>query len=154
MKRALTLASLAGFAALVMAARPGNEQQLIQQLNGQPSRWTMPDGGRSGVFTVFDGGALNNLACVNISGATNSAGQAVSANVILLVALGPANVCVRPSVFSPLWDGGCNTIPWDENYGVPVPAGVPQYITPDSAARSLCAVGDAGFLAVPLWTVQ
>lgn len=137
----------------LMAARPGNEFNLVTQLNGQPSRWVLQDGGRSGVFTVFDAGA-NSYGCMDLTGATNSVGAAVSPNVIVVVPLMPVNVCVRPSVFSPAWDGGCNTIPTDENYGVPMQAGVPQYMTPDLAARALCVVSDAGFIVVPVWTVQ
>lgn len=153
MKRiALAVVTLA--AVVAWAGRPGNESQLVQQLNGQPSRWVMPDGGRSGVFTVYDAGTLNNRGCMALTPATNSVGGAVSPNVIVFVPLVPVNVCIRPSVFSPAWDGGCNTIPWDENYGVPLPVGVPQYMTPDNAATSLCAVTDGGFINLPVWTVQ
>lgn len=154
MKRALFALLLAGVAIASMAARPGTEQQLVQQLNGQPSRWVMPDGGRSGVFTTYDAGAANNVGCMKLLPATNSVGGAVSPNLLLFVPLTPSNVCIRPSIFSPAWDGGCNTNPADENFGVPLPVGVPQYMTPDNAATSLCVVTDGGFIVVPVWTSQ
>ena len=71
MKRALAVSGLLGFAALVMAARPGTEFQLDTQLNGQNTRWTMADGGKSGIFTqVPDGGALNpSCGCMLINNA-------------------------------------------------------------------------------------
>lgn len=152
MKKALVISAVAVVA--LMAARPGSEQQLVQQLNGQPSRWVMPDAGRSGVFTLYDAGTANNRGCMPLTGATNSAGASVSPNVLVFVPLVPVNVCIRPSVFSPVWDGGCTTLPQDENYGLPLPVGVPQYLTPDTSARSLCFVTDGGYLSVPVWTAQ
>ena len=176
MRRALAIAGVLGLAALVMAARPGNEFQLIQQLNGQPVRWLLPDAGRSGIFSQYDAGTANNFGCVRITpaktatqlpilpdgglspaedgGPPSPVYQTINANVLMLLPLTPVNVCLRPSVLSGVWDGGCNTLPTDENYGVPLAVGVPQYITPDSAATTLCAVTDAGYLAMPVWTVQ
>lgn len=145
---------------VLLAARPGTEQQLIQQLNGQPVRWVMPDGGRSGVFTQFDGGAQNSIGCMPLFGAKtiiNGTLQPVFPNVLVMVALTPSNVCMRPSTSSTVWDGGCNALPMDENYGVPMPVGVPQYETPDSlaaSAGSLCAVSDAGYVSLPVWWAQ
>lgn len=150
MKRLLTLAAVAVFA---MAARPGTEQQLIQQLNGQPTRWVLPDGGRSGVFTQFDGGAANNKGCMALTGATTSS-MSIAPNVLVFVPLVPVNMCERPSSYSTKWDGGCNTLPTDENYGVPLPVNVPQYTSPDSQATALCFVTDAGYLAVPVFFAQ
>ena len=155
MRRALAIAGVLGLAALVMAARPGNEFQLIQQLNGQPARVFMPDGGVWGVFTEYDAGTLNNRGCMPLTGITNNVGTAVQANVLVVVPLTPSNVCVVPSVVNPWWDGGaCATNPRDQNYGIPIPVGVPQYITPDSAARYLCVVTDAGFVQLPAWWAQ
>lgn len=145
MKKLLAVAALA---VAFMAARPGNEFNLLTQLNGQPSRWVMPDGGRSGAFSA------TSSACMRLTPATNSVGAAVSPNVVVFIPLTAVNVCIRPSVFSPAWDGGCNTIPGDENYGVPLAAGVPQYFVPDNAATTLCAVSDAGTVVIPAWTVQ
>lgn len=175
--RVSIVAWLASAAALLMAARPGNEFQLQTQLFGQPVRWTMPDGGRSGVFTaVSDGGLLNGTGCMPLYGAKTPTNlpllpdgglvpkddggapdpvfNLISANVLLVVPLVGVNVCIRPSANSPTWDGGCNATPTSENYGVPLPVGTPQYIVPDSNATSLCAVSDAGTVALPVWTVQ
>lgn len=146
---------------VLMATRPGNEQQLVQQLNGQPSRFNMIDGGNSIVYV-----ASGSTACMPITGAYTygtpmmqwDAGVSVNnprdVNVLMFVPPVPVLVCIRPSTLAPRWDGGCNHFPGDENMGVPLPAGVPQYITPDSAARSLCVVQDAGAIAMPVWTVQ
>jgi hypothetical protein len=139
---------------LLMAARPGTEQQLIQQLNGQPIRVIQADGGAWGIFTQFDGGTANNRACAPLTGLRNNVGATVSANVIMFVPLVPVNVCMAPSINSPLWDGGCNTLPQDMNYGWPLPVNVPQYMTPDGVATAICAVTDAGYLSVPLGWAQ
>jgi hypothetical protein len=152
MKRAL---ALLGLAALVMAARPGTEQQLVQQLNGQPARVFMPDGGAWGVFTEYDAGTTNNRGCMPLTGLVNNQGVSVQANVLVVVPLTPSNVCVVPSATNPWWDGGaCATNPRDPTYGIPLPVGVPQYITPDSLARYLCVVTDAGFVQLPAWWAQ
>lgn len=155
MKRATIIAVLSAVmvAAVAYAARPGTEQQLVQQLNGQPVRVVMPDGGAWGIFTTFDGGTANNFACAPLTGLKNNVGANISANVVLMVPLAQYNVCVAPSVNAPMWDGGCNTIQRDYNYGLPLPT-VPQYITPDSVATSICAVSDAGFISLPLWWAQ
>lgn len=154
MKRLIATAALVGAAVLFMAARPGNEFTLIQQLNGQPVRPTMPDGGAWGVFKTFDAGQANNTGCAPLTGLTNNVGGAISANVLVFSPLQPLNVCVVPSINNPAWDGGCWVSPGDINYGWPAAVGVPQYVTPDSAARQICFVGDAGSLAVPLWWAQ
>jgi hypothetical protein len=154
MKRALALVPMLGLAALVMAARPGTEQQLVQQLNGQPIRVRMSDGGAWGIFTTYDAGTANNFACAPLTGLTNNVGASVSANVLVFIPLAQLNVCVMPSVNGPMWDGGCNTIPSDINYGWPVAANVPQYITPDSVATRICAVSDAGFIQLPIGWAQ
>lgn len=163
MRKALVIAGLLGFAVLAMAARPGSEWQLVQQLNGQPTRWRMPDAGLSGMFA-----ASANVACMPLTGGTTGGGgrptKTVMPNVLVIVPLTPGNLCVRPSAASPFWDGGCHAYyPGDENQGVPLAPGVPQYITPDplvtnpasnQAAAGLCFSGDAGSVVVPVWTVQ
>ena len=137
-------------AALLMAARPGTEQQLVQQLNGQPSRFVMVDGGRSGIFET----SSTTARCMPLAGAKNQNNVAIVPNVLLLVPLTAGNLCVRPSVNDAPWDGGCNVIPHDENYGVPLAVGVPQYVTPDSRATHVCFAGDAGSISVPVWWAQ
>jgi hypothetical protein len=152
--RALALVALLSLGALLMAARPGTEQQLVQQLNGQPVRPVMADGGPWGIFTTYDAGTANNFGCAPLTGLRNNVGASVSANVLVFIPLQPLNVCVMPSVNGPLWDGGCTTIPNDINYGWPVAAGVPQYITPDSVANTICVVSDAGFISLPIGWAQ
>jgi hypothetical protein len=147
----VTLALVAG---VTLAARPGTEQQLIQQLNGQPVRVKMADGGAWGIFTQYDGGSANSFGCAPMTGLTSNTGGAVSANVVVFVPLVPVNVCMMPSVNGRAWDGGCNAIPTDLNYGMPLTTGVPQYMTPDSVATSICAVSDAGFVSMPMMWAQ
>lgn len=154
MKRVLAIIALLGSGAAMMAARPGSEFQLVTQLNGQPIRVIMADGGPWGIFTTYDAGTANNFGCAPLTGLTNNVGAAVSANVLVFIPLAQLNVCVMPSVNGPLWDGGCNTLPTNINYGWPVAANVPQYITPDSVATRICAVTDAGFIQLPIGWAQ
>lgn len=145
---------------LLMAARPGTEFDLVTQLNGQPTRWTMPDGGRSGMFSA------SNIACMPLTNATTIingvAVRPIKPNVLLIIPITAGNLCVRPNSTSTYWDGGCNAYyPGDENYGAPMAPGVPQYIVPDKmvtdttgSAAGLCFSGDAGTVVVPVWTNQ
>lgn len=137
-----------------MAARPGNEHQLIQQLNGQPVRPVMADAGAWGIFATYDAGTANSLGCAPLTGLTNNKGVAIVPNVIVFVPLAPLHICIAPSVNAPLWDGGCNFLTRDRNYGWPVATGVPQYVTPDTTATHICAVSDAGFVELPLGWAQ
>lgn len=135
---------------LVVGARPGNEFDLVRQLNGQPNRVVTADGGRSGAFN----GASSAMACMPFAGLKNPMGAAVNANVWFFVTSTPGNFCIRPSINSPMWDGGCNaTLPTDENFGIPAAVGVPQYFQQDSVATHFCFVGDAGTISAPAWWV-
>ena len=176
MRRFLVVLATLAVVPLLMAARPGTEFQLETQLSGQNVRWTMADGGKSGIFTLFDAGMVNNFGCVLINNAKtpqripllNDGGisplvdggapppvyTSIGANVIRLTSLLAVNYCVRPSAFSPVWDGGCNTTPTDENYGQPLAAGSTVTIVPESAATTLCAITDSGFIQLPACTVQ
>lgn len=161
MKRLFLITVLAApVAAVLMAARPGTEQQLVQQLNGQPSRFYQRDGGVSGIVTQFDGGAANDRGCMPLFDATamiNGTRTPITPNVLLVQPIRDVNVCVRPSANSTAWDGGCNYIPTDENYGAFFAAKVPQYVTPDGLAAQkgyICAIGDAGSLNIPIWWAQ
>lgn len=154
MSRALPLVALLSVGAALMAARPGSEFQLVTQLNGQPIRVRMADGGAWGVFTVSDGGAANSFGCAPITNLVNVVGGAVSANVLVFVPLQAMNFCVMPSAQAPLWDGGCSVVPTDINYGWPVAAGVPQYVTPDSVAQQICFTTDAGSITQPIGWAQ
>lgn len=146
----LLIGAAIGLAATARAARPAPDE-LIQQLNGQPTRWLMPDGGASGVFTTSDGGTANQTACMLLTGATSLSGKTITPNVLVFVPMQPENFCVQPSSIAPSWDGGCNAVPTDVNYGTPVQVGVPQYITPDVAATRLCFTTDGGSISQPVF---
>lgn len=139
-------------APLLLAARPGSEWNLVQQLNGQPVRLIMADGGLSGAF-----GGATTQACMPLTGLKNASGTTQNANVFMFMSIaGTVNFCIRPSIAFPTWDGGCNTGAAgqnDLNYGTPIAPNVPQYFTPDSRATHFCAVGDAG-IQVPVWWVE
>lgn len=156
MKRALFIAALLGLAALVMAARPVSDLQLLTQLNGQPVRWIQSDGGVSGLFTVFDAGVLNAGACIPLTGTLN--GQAFTPNVIELLPEVPLNVCLRP-MLAPngvviRWDGGCNTITNDMNGGTALQPWQPWYAVPHVGATHICAASDAGYVRGALFQMQ
>lgn len=136
---------------VVQAARPGTEQQLVQQLNGVPVRFVTADGGRSGVFSS---GALGCMPLADAGAIQGGVLKQFSPNVLLFVPKIAGNFCLRPSAQSQRWDGGCNFLPSDENYGVPVAAGVPQYMTPDQYTSHFCFITDAGSMAEAVWTVQ
>lgn len=134
-------------------SRPGSTLQLFQQLNGQPSRWIMPDGGMSGIFAGTSGGCMPVLGGT-VQGPPGAGVWSFTPSTLLVVATGPINLCVRPSGPSQRWDGGCNTTDTDENFGVPLQANVPQYITIDPYSQTICAATDAGFVRMPVWATQ
>jgi hypothetical protein len=136
---------------LLIAARPQSDLQLFTQLNGQPVRWRLPDGGSSGLYAAsgiayasLDGGLLN--------------GQAFQPNVVLFVPETPTNICIRPSVDSNgrrmAWDGGCNMIAGDENFGVGLQPYVPYYFVPHPNATTIVGVSDAGLVRGALFQMQ
>lgn len=151
MKRALAVAAVVAAGLALSGARPGDLFTLSQQLNGQPVRFVQADAGRSGVYSSGSTGCMPLFDAGQIIGGSL---KAFSPNVLLFIPKVPGNLCLRPSSFSTSWDGGCNHIPSDENYGVPLPAFVPQYLTPDVRATHLCYVTDAGAMAEAVWTVQ
>lgn len=140
-------------APLLLAARPGTEFNLVTQLNGQPTRWTLPDGGRSGVFSATTSGCMTLSTPTTIINGTST--RAFVPNVLLIVPGTPGGLCIRPSTQSTYWDGGCTSYsPTDENFGVPMAVGVPQYIVPTTGATAICFHGDAGTVSVPIWGVE
>lgn len=151
MKRALAVIALLGLAALTMAARPGTEFDLLTRLNGQPARWVLPDAGRS-ILSASSG-----KACATLSG-TDQRGASFTPTVVLLMPETPMNVCIKPSVspngVTQPWDGGCNTIVGDENYGVAIQPFVPYYFVPQSAATAVCAASDGGTVQGALYDMR
>lgn len=143
MNRALAFGfALALIAAVALAARPASEFQMFMLLNGQPARWTMTDGGQSGLY------ASSGTACAPLSGG--------SASIIKLTPNGPLNLCVRPTTTGggKDWDGGCNTIAGDVNFGDPVPALTAHYVLLDPAATHVCGVSDAGVIQTAIFRMQ
>jgi hypothetical protein len=151
MKRAFATGLVLGAAVLLMAARPGTELQLFTQLNGQPVRWALPDAGASGLYNS------SGQACAKLTG-----GSPLPVQVVMVVPEVPINICVRPatSTFTSGswtntgWDGGCNSITKDFNFGVPLQPYVPWYVVVDPNATQICAVSDGGLVSAALWLMQ
>lgn len=153
MKRALIafgFAAVVGFiagdvsTAEAATPRPPTEFAQVQTLNGVPRRWTLPDGGQSILI------AASGQACADLTG-SNCA-------VLMFEPEMPVNVCVGPMKVNQanatslnVWDGGCNTIDTDPNFGVPLQAWVPQYMTLEPTNNTICAAADAGAFRMPLW---
>lgn len=146
---AITAALVAGVA--LMAARPGSELELLTRLNGQPARWVLPDAGRSVLY------AASGRACAALSG-TDQSGKAFTPTMVMLVPEVPMNVCIKPYVtpngVTQPWDGGCNTIVGDENYGVALQPFVPFYFVPQAQATVICAVSDGGVVQGALYDMR
>jgi hypothetical protein len=131
---------LAGLA--LAAGRPGSEFATVQLLNGQWRRWTLPDAGQSQLS------AASGQTCADLTGS--------GAQVLLIIPDGPLNVCVQPNTGVDgglnVWDGGCNTIEADPNFGLPVqPYGTGKTVILDPIANSICAASDAGVVHASLW---
>lgn len=135
MKRAIFIGALCLCAALLMGARPSSEFGMLQQLNGEPQRWLMADGGPSGMFGP-------SMSCMPV--------LATGPRVLLLQPLNNTLVCIMPT------DGGCNATVTDENYGMFLPAQVDRYIVLDDyrvnslgtqmAVNAICSLPAAGSL--------
>lgn len=149
MKRALWLLLVVP---VLLAARPQTELDLLTRLNGVPVRWTMLDGGQSGLFSTTGG-----LVCSPLTG-TDVKGVSFRATVVKLVPLAPMNVCVRPYVMpngvQQPWDGGCNGISGDSNFGDSIIAGAPYYFVPQPENAYVCAVSDAGVVMGALYDMR
>lgn len=151
MRRVLPAAALLGLAALALGAvRPG-ELPMFQMLNGQPVRWIQTDGGPSGFFGTPP-------LCIPLANSGGASG--VTAQVIKLTPDVPINLCVRPALGGNLnqgeliaWDGGCNTINADINFGDPLQPWQPHYVLlkDDPLAAFICATGDGGTVRTPVF---
>jgi len=139
-RRILIIASLPVLALLFMAARPGSEFGMMQMLNGQPTRWTLPDGGQSGLY------ATSGKACAALAGS--------NAQVVMVVPETPTNLCAQPTTSGSPWDGGCNTIVGDVSFGVPLQPFQPWYIVLDPATTAICGASDAGTVQATLWRMN
>lgn len=135
------LALAAAFVALA-ATRPGSEFIMLTDLNGQEVRWTMADGGPSGMF----GTGQQCMPLAQLPAAANS--------TIEVMPGAPINLCVRSAFSAPSWDGGCNGIATDPNFGVPLQPFVPKFMLLSSTATHLCQVSDAGTGVTSVFSMQ
>jgi hypothetical protein len=133
--------ALVAVAALAFS-RPGNEQQMIQLLNGQETRWVMADGGSSGMF----GSGISCMPLAEIPAAANG--------VIELVPLYPINLCYVNVNALPRWDGGCGLNAGDINLGLPLQPLVPKWVSLKTSTTHLCQVSDAGTAVTPVFSMQ
>ena len=136
---------------LLIAARPQSDLQLFTQLNGQPVRWQLPDAGQSGLYVA------SGVSCMTLDSGTLG-GQPFKPNVVMLVPETPMNVCVRPMVDSNgvrlPFDGGCNLIEGDINFGVAIQPNLPHFIVLHPNATTICGVSDAGIVRSPVFQMQ
>lgn len=149
MKRLLTLL---GLASLLMGARPGTEFQLLTNLNGEEVRWSMTDGGWSGIFGT-------GTACMQVKpsdGGTLGQVPAAANNVVQVMPMVPINLCERSvTVLTPnRWDGGCSTYPGDQNFGTSLQPGVPKFVVLRDSTTHLCAASDGGTVIAPVSSMQ
>lgn len=140
MKKTLVISAVA--VAALMAARPGSEYSMLTLLNGEEVRWTMADGGQSGMF----GTGQQCMPVASLPAAANS--------TVEVVPTVPINLCERSTSAFPPWDGGCNTIAGDINFGVPLQPYVSKWILLRSSTTHLCQVTDAGTAVTPVFSMQ
>lgn len=141
MKRLALIAGLV-LGAVAFAGRPGTEYQLLINLNGEEVRWTMGDGGQSGLFGT-------GRVCMPVSELPAGANSTIEVMPTV-----PINLCERSTTAVPRWDGGCNGVTGDPNYGVQLQAFVPKFATLRSSTTHLCAVSDAGVVIAPVFSLQ
>ena len=125
------------FGGAAFAGRPASEFNLFTMLNGHRIRWTLPDGGASGLF------AASGTTCFTFTPAQQQ--------VLLFVPELPVNVCIRPDSTGVAWDGGCNLTTTDPNLGDPLLPWVPWFEVVDPQATTICGISDAGVVRTPIW---
>lgn len=135
MRKALTaVAVLLAMGALMALTPVSTEFQMLRLLNGEEVRWVMTDGGRSGMY----GTGLTCMPLAELPAAANG--------VVELVTNSPINLCERSTSLRDgrVWDGGCNTIAGDINFGLPVQPYIPKFIVLRSGTTHLCQATDGG----------
>lgn len=115
------------------AARPQNDTTLLLQLNGEPRRWIMSDGGLSGMFG-------SGLQCMPISGG----------ETLLLQPSAEVHLCVNQ--LDAGWDGGCNTTVTDLNYGAAF--STDKYLSTQNTTKMICEVPTTGSANVPAFILK
>jgi hypothetical protein len=140
------LAGVFGFVVMlsftaVTANRPQNEVSVLQKLNGEAHRWTMNDGGQSGMFG-------SGLQCMYIT----------PGDVLKMTPSADVVVCARGVSLYPdggsdggQWDGGCNTTVTDINYGDPAAANNPYFMLTLDTTQQVCMVPATGSANVPVF---
>ena len=150
MQRGLVIAAVVAVAGIGIAAvRPG-ELPMFQMLNGQPIRWTMTDGGESGLYGTPP-------QCAPLAGSGGATG--ITAQVIKLTPDVPVNLCVRPALGANVpgtgvgWDGGCSNVVGNPNFGDPLQPNQAHYVllSGDPQATYICAHSDAGTVATAIF---
>lgn len=142
MNRLPFLAAVCAIAVATMAARPGTEFDMLSHLNGQEVRWSLPDGGASGM----SGSGIQCMDVRNLPAPANS--------VVEVMPLNPINLCYVSITAVPPWDGGCGLNANDINAGVPLQALVPKYALLKSSTTHLCQVSDAGTATTIVFSMQ
>lgn len=150
---AIAVAAFIAAPLLMAAGRPGTELNLLTGLNGEEVRWTMFDGGQSGMY----GSGLQCMPVADLPAAANG--------VVELQPLQPIVLCERSTtrlpvmaadggVLVPRWDGGCNQIVGDPNFGVQLQPSAPKYVVLRADTTHLCQASDAGTANTAVFAVQ
>ncbi len=130
-------ASPASAVTAAMLARPPGEFPLFLQLNGEATRWVMPDGGQSGIYG-------SGIQCMPVPppGAT---GNGV---VLKFQPSAAAFLCVGTL------DGGCYSNVLDPNYGDPIAAATNYYVVLRDQTAAICQVPLTGSVNTPVFRMQ
>lgn len=124
--------------------RPAANQTPIP-LNGIPHRWTLPDAGQS---ILISGSTAQ--ACIDLTG--------VCSSTLMFEPEQTVNVCFAPQTGATglnVWDGGCNAIDSDPNFGVALGAWSINFaLLEDNKTNSMCAISDAGGFRIPVWCMK
>lgn len=115
------------------APRPQNDTALLLQLNGEPRRWLMEDGGWSGMYG-------SGIQCMKI----------YSGDTLLLEPSAEIHLCMGQMDGG--WDGGCNTTVTDPNYGVTF--STDKYLSTQNKTALICEVPTSGSANVPVFTIK
>lgn len=114
------------------AERPSSDLALFLRLNGVRQRYTLADGGVSGLY----GSAAT---CMPVS----------ANDVLVMQCSATAHICASST------DAGCSTTATDINYGAKLSADTDRYIVVDTAVSStLCMVPATGSANCPVWRMR
>lgn len=133
----LAIAAVPGSAVTsAVLARPPGEFSMFTMLNGEPTRWTMPDGGQSGMYG-------SGIQCMPVPP------PGVTGGVVLkMQASAAAYLCVGST------DGGCNTTVTDINYGDPLAASTNVFVILRDDTTRVCQLPVTGSVNTPVFRMQ